>query len=176
MQKSSTASRLQTLHTRRSPASTQVINFLERVSTRSFRCNEKFNLVKAAPKRDLPRIFSGKLLLAFRRLLTTVGCRKGKRLSLILWAASSHLLHSTGFEWHNTTLLVQLDSSLLLTHCFPQLRGYAQKRLTKTVEEDASNREYYDEVSGGMWVCASRGLEVMMKKPGHILCMMGRKV
>uniref|UniRef100_A0A7S3QTW1 Dynein regulatory complex protein 10 n=1 Tax=Dunaliella tertiolecta TaxID=3047 RepID=A0A7S3QTW1_DUNTE len=56
LKKSPTASRLQTLHTRRSPAITQVINFLER------------------------------------------------------------------------------------------LRGYTQKRLTTTVEEDASNREYYDEV------------------------------
>lgn len=28
----------------------------------------------------------------------------------------------------------------------PQLRHFAQKRLTTTVEEDSSNREYYDEV------------------------------
>lgn len=31
----------------------------------------------------------------------------------------------------------------------PQLRHYAQKRLTTTVEEDSSNREYFEEVRGG---------------------------
>jgi hypothetical protein len=30
-----------------------------------------------------------------------------------------------------------------------QLRTYTQKRLTTTVEEDASNREFYEEVGGG---------------------------
>ena len=40
-----------------------------------------------------------------------------------------------------TRLLVCWLNRLLL-----QLRVFAQKRLTTTVEEDSSNREYYDEV------------------------------
>jgi hypothetical protein len=40
-----------------------------------------------------------------------------------------------------------LDSLML------QLRHYAQKRLTTTVEEDNSNREYYEEVKVGLCAC-----------------------
>jgi hypothetical protein len=39
-----------------------------------------------------------------------------------------------------------VSNCLLCFWCFLQLRTYTQKRLTTTVEEDASNREFYEEV------------------------------